>query len=122
MRKNTYFANKQILADVDNTKSLSVIVGNTGAITKDGKTLHLAGTPVGGENPFEDETAVVTPNDLAHGVLLHDVVFEPGETQANGTMLYFGTVNEYRLDEGVTITPEAKEALEGKVYFVKRNK
>lgn len=121
MKKNTYFANKQILADVDNTKSLSVIVGSTGAVTKDGKTVHLAGTPVGGENPFEDETAVVTPSDTAHGVLLHDVVFEAGASQANGTLLYFGTVNEHRLDEDVTITPEAKTSLAGKVYFVKRN-
>lgn len=122
MKKIKYVASNQILADVNNTKTLSVIVGNTGAKEKDGKKLHLAGTPVGG-NVFADETASVKPDDTTPvGVLLHDVIFEGEETQANGTLLYFGTVNEYRLDADLTIAATAKTALDGKVTFVKRNK
>lgn len=53
---------------------------------------------------------------------MHDAVFDAGATTANGTLLYFGTVNEFRLEDTLTIVDEAKEALDGKVYFVKRNK
>lgn len=129
MKKINYVTRNQILADVDNTKSLSIIVDNAGALTDDnGVKYHPAGTPVGGDaSPFEDETAVVTNTNNATdatksaGVLLHDVYFDDGETEQNATLLYFGTVNENRLDSALTIVDEVKTALDAKVYFVKRN-
>lgn len=130
MEKRTFGSKKQILADVNNFKSLSVVVGSTGATTTnaEGKKYIPAGTPVGGGDPFANEQATVTVTNTAEaakdtkGVLLHDVVFDTGATTANGTLLYFGTVNEFRLEKDLTIVDEAKAALDGKVYFVKRNK
>lgn len=126
MEKNTFIAKNQILADVNNYKSLSVVVGSTGVTETNaqGKKFIPAGTPIGGGDPFTDEQATVTVanDETAVGVLLHDVVFDLSATTANGTMLYFGTVNEFRLNDSLTITAEAKTALDGKVYFVKRNK
>ncbi|MGM0206442.1 hypothetical protein IGI96_000911 [Enterococcus sp. DIV0421] len=130
MEKRVFGSKRQILADVNNYKSLSVVVGVTGvtATNAQGKKYIPAGTPVGGSNdPFADEQAVVTvTNDAgtganAKGVLLHDVVFEAEAEKANGTLLYFGTVNELRLETGLTIVTQAKTALDGKIYFVKRN-
>lgn len=126
MEKNTFITKNQILADVNNYKSLSVVVDATGVTETNaqGKKYIPAGTPIGGGDPFADEQAVVSvANDAtAVGVLLHDVVFGVDATTANSTMLYFGTVNEFRLDDSLTISEEAKTALAGKVYFVKRNK
>lgn len=126
MEKNTFIAKNQILADVNNYKSLSVVVDATGVTETNaqGKKYIPAGTPIGGGDPFADEQAVVSvANDAtAVGVLLHDVVFGVDATTANSTMLYFGTVNEFRLNDSLTISEEAKTALAGKVYFVKRNK
>lgn len=129
MKKINYVSNNQILADVDNTKSLSIIVDSAGALTDDnGVKFHPAGTPVGGAtSPFEDETAVVTNTntaadaDKSMGVLLHNVYFDDGETQKNAALLYFGTVNENRFNSSLTVVDEVKTALDAKVYFVKRN-
>ncbi|MDO7879968.1 MAG: hypothetical protein Q6A85_11010 [Enterococcus mundtii] len=130
MEKRVFGSKNQILADVSNYKSLSVVVGSTGvtATNGQGKKYIPAGTPVGGGDPFENEQAVMTVTNTEEaakdtkGVLMHDVVFDTGATTANGTLLYFGTVNEFRLEDTLTIVDEAKEALDGKVYFVKRNK
>ncbi|MGG5306532.1 hypothetical protein IGK38_001195 [Enterococcus pernyi] len=130
MEKRVFGSKNQILADVSNYKSLSVVVGSTEvtATNGQGKKYIPAGTPVGGGDPFTAEQAVVTVTNTTEaakdtkGVLLHDVVFDTGATTANGTLLYFGTVNEFRLEDTLTIVDEAKEALDGKIYFVKRNK
>ncbi|WP_430597526.1 hypothetical protein [Enterococcus sp. AZ177] len=130
MEKRIFGTKRQILADVNNTKSLSVVVGSKGVteLNAAGKKYIPAGTPVGGGDPFGDEQALVTVTNTAEsaanakGVLLHDVVFDNDSSTANGTLLYFGTVNEYRLEDGLTVVEEAKAALNGKVYFVKRNK
>lgn len=58
-------------------------------------------------------------DENAVGVLLHEVDVTEGTN--NATVLVFGFVNLNRLDASVTITPEAKTALDGKVTFVKRN-
>lgn len=127
MKKRTFGNKNQILADVNNYKSLSVVVGDTGVATgADGKKVILAGTPIGGADPFADEQAMLTETNTAengatsYGVALHDIVFD-GEAKANGTLVYFGTVNENRFQD-VNVAKEAKEALDGKIYFVKRNK
>lgn len=130
MEKRVFGSKNQILADVNNYKSLSVVVDATGvtATNGEGKKYIPAGTPVGNADPFANEqTLLKVTNDAANGnktvgVLLHDVVFDNGSTVGNGTLMYFGTVNELRLNDGLTIVAEAKTALDGKVYFVKRNK
>lgn len=128
MEKRTFGSKNQILADVNNFKSLSVVLSATGALTADnGKKYFPAGTPIGGADPFADEQALLKITNTAalgvetKGVLLHDVYFGTGATKGNGTLLYFGTVNEFRIPN-VTVVKEAKDALNSKVYFVKRNK
>ncbi|MGM9897984.1 MAG: hypothetical protein ACI32W_08535 [Enterococcus faecalis] len=130
MEKRVFGSKNQILADVNNYKSLSVVVGSTGVTTTNthGKKYIPVGTPVGDGDPFSNEQATVTVTNTAEaaaktkGILLHDVVFDTDAKTENGTLLYFGTVNEYRLEEGLTIVDEVKTALDGKIYFVKRNK
>lgn len=130
MEKRVFGSKNQILADVNNYKSLSVVVDATGvtATNGEGKKYIPAGTPVGNADPFANEQALLkVTNDAANGnktvgVLLHDVIFDNGSTVGNGTLVYFGTVNELRLNDGLTIVTEAKTTLDGKIYFVKRNK
>lgn len=129
MEKRTFGSKNQILADVNNYKSLSVVVDATSGIdAPNGRKYLPAGTPVGIGDPFADEQAVLKATnttadaEATKGVLLHDVYFDTGATTGNGTLLYFGTVNEFRFEDTVTVISEVKEALAGKVYFVKRNK
>ncbi|WP_156907952.1 hypothetical protein [Atopococcus tabaci] len=128
MIKRTFGAKKQILMDVSSYKTLSCLVDPTGALTDDmGRKYHPAGTPVGGADIFANENAVLTNTNTAEtaastvGLLLHDVVFDGinGTTdKANATLLYFGTVNEDRMD--VEITQEVRDQLNGKIYFMNR--
>lgn len=113
---------KQILANAVLFQSFGGQVGDTGVTAVNGRKIIPAGTPVGGANDFyEDEQAVLTVSndENAVGVLLHEVDVTEGTN--NATVLVFGFVNLNRLDASVTITPEAKTALDGKVTFVKRN-
>lgn len=113
---------KQILANAVLFQSFGGQVGDTGVTAINGRKIIPAGTPVGGANDFyEDEQAVLTVSndENAVGVLLHEVDVTEGTN--NATVLVFGFVNLNRLDASVTITPEAKTALDGKVTFVKRN-
>ena len=113
--KRTKTANvKQILANTELFYSIGAQVSGTGLIK--------AGTPVGGATSvLEDSKAVLTvvSDDTVQGVLLHDV--DP-TVDTNATLLIFGFVNEYRLDSEVVIPDAVKEALAGKVTFMKRNK
>ena len=111
----------QILANASLFQSFGGQIGDAGVTAVNGKKIIPAGTPVGGADFYADEQAVlaVANDETAVGVLLHDVDVTGGT--ANGTVLVFGFVNENRLEEGLTITDEAKEALDGKVTFVKRN-
>lgn len=114
---------KQILANVVLFQAFGGQIGDTGVTAgSNGRKIIPAGTPVGGTNNFyEDEQAVLTVSndENAIGVLLHEVDVTEGTN--NATVLVFGFVNINRLDANLTITPEAKTALDGKVTFVKRN-
>ena len=113
---------KQILANAVLFQSFGCQVGDTGVTAVNGRKIIPAGTPVGGANNFyEDEQAVLTVSNDANavGVLLHEVDVTEGTN--NATVLVFGFVNLNRLDADLTITDEAKTALDGKVTFVKRN-
>lgn len=113
--KRTKAANiKQILANTELQESVGVQVKGTGIIK--------AGTPIGGAtNALKDSKAVleVVADETVQGVLLHDV--DTTET-TNGTMLIFGFVNLFRVDDDVTISEEVEKALDGKITFLKRNK
>lgn len=112
---------KQILANAELFQSFGGQISDEGVVAKDGRKIIPAGTPVGGADFYDNEQAVLkVSNDAeATGVLLHEVDVTNGTN--NGTVLIFGFVNLNRVDESVTITPEAKAALDGKVTFVKRN-
>lgn len=117
----------QILANPTLYQAFGVQVGSDGVeADASGRKIIPAGTPVGGETKtFDNEKAVlVVTNDAGNaaktqGVLLFDVDVTYGTE--NGTLLVFGFVNENRLDKKLTIVNEVKEALDGKVTFVKRN-
>ncbi|GGC87856.1 hypothetical protein [Enterococcus wangshanyuanii] len=116
--KNT----KQILANATLFQSFGGQIGDTGVAASNGRKIIPAGTPVGGDNNFyadEQAVLVVSNDEKAQGVLLHDVDVSDGT--ANGTVLVFGFVNENRLEDGLTVSAAAKAALDGKVTFVKRN-
>lgn len=114
---------KQILAIVEPKVAIGAVIGDTGVTANEqGRKIIPAGTPVGGEaSTLDDSQAVLTvSNDAkAQGVLEHDVDVTNGTT--DGTLIIFGFVNENRLDDSLTISPEAKTALNGKVTFMKRN-
>ncbi len=114
---------KQILANTEHQYSVGAIIGDAGVSAVNGKKIVKAGTAVGGAtSTLEDSTAVLTvvTDDTVQGVVLHDVDVTDGN--ANGTLLIWGFVNEYRLDESVEVPAAVKTALDGKVTFMKRNK
>lgn len=122
MSIRTFGSQNQILANVENKVAYPVTVNATG-VTADsqGRKIIPAGTPIGGaKNALQDETVVLSvANDVtAQGVLEHDVDVTAGESA--GTMIVWGWVNEYRM-KNVTVSDEAKKALDGKVTFIKRN-
>lgn len=124
METKVYGGPTQVLGLIANKVALSVQVDDKG-VTADanGKKIIPAGTPVGGDNDAlaDEQVVLTTSNDAkAQGVLEHEVDVTSGN--GNGTMIVNGYINEYRLPAGVTITPEAKTALAGKVVFFKRNK
>lgn len=118
---------KQILAFTDPRAAVGAQISDEGVTAVNGKKVIPAGTPVGGDNStFEDEKTVLKVTNNAadgaktQGVLQFDVDVSNGT--ANGSVLIFGFVNEFRLDDKLTIVKEAKAALDGKVTFMKRNK
>lgn len=122
MSIRTFGSQNQILANVENKVAYPVTVNATG-VTADsyGRKIIPAGTPIGGaKNALQDETVVLSvANDAtAQGVLEHDIDVTAGESA--GTMIVWGWVNEYRI-KNVTVSDEAKTALNGKVTFIKRN-
>lgn len=96
-------------------------VNGTGVVAgENGKKWILAGTPIGGTtNFFENRQVelVVANGANAQGVVLHDVDVTSGS--ANATILVEGYVDLLKLDSTVSISLEAKTALDGKVVFMK---
>ena len=117
---------KQILANPTLFQAFGAQIADTGVTAVNGRKVIPAGTPVGGTIDFlqVEDTPLATTNtavaaENTQGVLLYDVDVTAGP--ANGTVLVFGFVNEFRLDSALTVAPEAKAVLDGKVTFVKRN-
>lgn len=102
--KVTGAAPVQILFNVQNQMSVSIVVDDGYSVTRDGKKIVPAGTPLSGDLTAR-ETAFVQAKDAtsdgndgkaATGVLLHDVDVTNGDN--NGTLLIWGFVDLNKLD------------------------
>lgn len=111
---------KTILFNNEPKITVGIVVDDTGGTAgDDGKKIIKAGTPVTGS--LEDRTTPWTKtssNDVV-GVLLDDVDVTGGT--GNATVIIFGTVDLNKVDDDVNelLTTTIKEALDGKVYFLK---
>lgn len=102
--KVTGAAPVQILFNVQNQVSVSIVVDDAYSVTRDGKKIVPAGTPLSGdltarETAFvqaKDATAAGNDGKAATGVLLHDVDVTNGDN--NGTLLIWGFVDLNKLD------------------------
>ena len=102
--KVTGAAPVQILFNVQNQMSVSIVVDDGYSVARDGKKIVPAGTPLSGDLTARD-TAFVQAKDAtsagndgkaATGVLLHDVDVTNGDN--NGTLLIWGFVDLNKLD------------------------
>lgn len=89
---------KTILIDQGNSTALSCIFSNSGVATVDGKKVIKAGTPLAG-NLKARQTAFTVATTGVVGIAVHDVDVTDGE--ANGAVLFFGTVDYSKLDTAV---------------------
>lgn len=102
--KVTGAAPVQILFNVQNQVSVSIVVDDAYSVTRDGKKIVPAGTPLSGdltarETAFvqaKDATSAGNDGKAATGVLLHDVDVTNGDN--NGTLLIWGFVDLNKLD------------------------
>lgn len=120
IRKTTYGAPRQILANVEHQYSVGCIVpASMGPTTAtNGVKLVKAGTPIN-INLSDTNTAVKAPAAAGTGitavpmnaVLLHDVDVTDGD--ANGTALIFGFVNLNRLETDVVTKITTAQGITG---------
>lgn len=123
IKKVTGAAPVQILYNVQNQMSVSIVVDDAYFVTKDGHKIVPAGTPLSGDLTSRG-TAFVKAADSSHpanGILLHDVDVTDGN--ANGTLLIWGFVNLDRVDSttAALVTATRKTELDGKIWFLKDN-
>ena len=121
IKKTTYGGTVQILFNVQNKVSVSIPVDDAYSVTRDGRKIVPAGTPLSGDLTART-TAFVKAVDTTHpatGVLLHDVDVTEGD--ANGTLLIWGFVDLNKVDSATAalITATRKTELAGKVTFLK---
>ena len=124
IKKETLAAPQQILFNVQNQMSVSILVDKSMAsVTVDGRKVVKAGTPLSGDLTARGTAfkAAVDSTAPAVGVLLHDV--DITDTNANGTLLIWGFVNLDRLDSATAglITATRKTELAGRIWFLKDN-
>ena len=124
IKKETLAAPQQILFNVQNQMSVSILVDKTMAsVTVDGRKVVKAGTPLSGDLTARGTAfkAAVDTTAPAVGVLLHDV--DITDNNANGTLLIWGFVNLDRLDSATAakITATRKTELAGRIWFLKDN-
>ncbi len=102
--KTTGAAPVQILFDVQNQVSVSIVVDDAYSVTRNGRKIVPAGTPLSGDltartTAFvkaKDATTGQSDGKAATGVLLHDVDVTDGDT--NGTLLIWGFVDLNKID------------------------
>ena len=121
IKKTTYGGPVQILFNVQNQVSVNIRVDDAYSVTRDGRKIVPAGTPLNGDLTARN-TSFVKAVDTTHpatGVLLHDVDVTEGD--ANGTLLIWGFVDLNKVDSATAalITATRKTELAGKVTFLK---
>lgn len=124
--KVTGAAPVQILFNVQNQMSVSIVVDDGYSVTRDGKKIVPAGTPLSGDltaraTAFvkaKDATAAGNDGKAATGVLLHDVDVTNGDN--NGTLLIWGFVDLNKLDSATAalITATRKSEMKN-ITFLK---
>lgn len=127
IKKTTYGEPVQILFNVQNQVSVGIRVDDAYSVTRDGRKIVPAGTPLSGDltarnTAFvqaKDATSAGNDGKAATGVLLHDVDVTDGD--ANGTLLIWGFVDLTKVDATTValITATRKTELAGKVVFLK---
>ena len=100
IKKTTGAAPVQILFDVQNQVSVSIVVDDGYFVTRDGRKIVPAGTPLSGSLTARDTAFVKAVDNTAEssasngkpatGVLLHDVDVTDGDT--NGTLLIWASL------------------------------
>lgn len=124
--KVTGAAPVQILFNVQYQMSVGIVVDDAYSVTRDGKKIVPAGTPLSGDLTARD-TAFVQAKDAtsagndgkaATGILLHDVDVTNGDN--NGTLLIWGFVDLNKLDTttAALITATRKSELKN-ITFLK---
>lgn len=106
IKKTTGAAPVQILFDVQNQVSVSIVVDDGYSVTRDGRKIVPAGTPLSGSLTARNTAFVKAVDNTADsgasngkpatGVLLHDVDVTDGDT--NGTLLIWGFVDLNKID------------------------
>lgn len=124
--KVTGAAPVQILFNVQNQMSVSIVVDDGYSVTRDGKKIVPAGTPLSGDltargTAFvqaKDATSAGNDGKAATGILLHDVDVTNGDN--NGTLLIWGFVDLTKLDSttAALITATRKSELKN-ITFLK---
>ena len=121
IKKTTYGGPVQILFNVQNQMSVGIRVDDAYSVTRDGRKIVPAGTPLSGDLTARTTAFVkaVDNTNPAAGVLLHDV--DDTEGDANGTLLIWGSVDLNKVDSATAalITATRKTELAGKVTFLK---
>lgn len=128
VKKTTYGAPVQILFNVQNQMSVGIRVDKTYYVTRDGRKIVPAGTPLSGDLTARNTAFVKAADESASGkgdgktatgILLHDVDVTDGD--ANGTLLIWGFVDLTKIDAttAALITATRKTELAGKITFLK---
>ena len=121
IKKTTYGGPVQILFNVQNQMSVGIRVDDAYSVTRDGRKIVPAGTPLSGDLTARTTAFVMAVDNTnpATGVLLHDVDVTEGD--ANGTLLIWGFVDLNKVDSATAalITATRKTELAGKVTFLK---
>lgn len=98
IKKTTYGGPAQILFNVQNQMSVGIRVDDAYFVTRDGRKIVPAGTPLSGDlkartTPF---VKAVEKTAIATGILMHDVDVTEGDN--NGTLLIWGFVDLNKVD------------------------
>lgn len=121
IKKTTYGGPVQILFNVQNQMSVGIRVDDAYSVTRDGRKIVPAGTPLSGDLTARTTAFIKAVDNTAPatGVLLHDVDVTEGD--ANGTLLIWGFVDLNKVDSttAALITATRKTELAGKVTFLK---
>lgn len=101
---------KTILSAPELAYTLSVVVGDTNAVTENGRKVIKAGTPIKGDLEARN-TAFTASTDDATGILLHEVDVTNGN--ANGTIVVAGAIDVSKVD--TTTAALYTETIKGKL-------